>query len=62
MEHELDDRAEAVEGIRKGLKSVQEGRTRGIEEVFEDIRREHEAPRSDHVGHHTGNRENLSLD
>ncbi len=39
------DRVEAIEGIRKGLKSVQEGRTRPIEEVFEEIRREHEVPR-----------------
>jgi prevent-host-death family protein len=39
------DQAEAIEGIRKGLKSVQEGRTRPVEEVFEEIRREHEVPR-----------------
>ena len=39
------DRVEAIEGIRKGLKSVQEGRTRPVEEVFEEIRREHEVPR-----------------
>jgi PHD/YefM family antitoxin component YafN of YafNO toxin-antitoxin module len=39
------DRAEAIEGIRKGLKSVEEGRTRPVEEVFEEIRREHEVPR-----------------
>jgi prevent-host-death family protein len=39
------DRAEAIEGIRKGLKSVKEGRTRPVEEVFEEIRREHEVPR-----------------
>jgi len=39
------DRVEAIEGIRKGLKSVQEGRTRPVEDVFEEIRREHEVPR-----------------
>ena len=39
------DRVEAIEGIRKGLKAVQEGRTRPVEEVFEEIRREHEVPR-----------------
>jgi len=39
------DQAEAIEGIRKGLKSVQEGRTRPVEKVFEEIRREHEVPR-----------------
>jgi prevent-host-death family protein len=36
------DRVEAIEGIRRGLKSVQEGRTRPVEEVFEEIRQEHE--------------------
>ena len=49
MEYELVDRAEAIEGIRNGLKYVQEGRTRGLEEVFEDIRRQYEVPRSDHA-------------
>lgn len=39
------DRGEAIEGIRKGLKSVQEGRTRPAEDVLEEIRREHEVPR-----------------
>jgi prevent-host-death family protein len=36
------DQVEAIEGIRRGLKSVQEGRTRPVEEVFEEIRQEHE--------------------
>jgi PHD/YefM family antitoxin component YafN of YafNO toxin-antitoxin module len=36
------DQVEAIEGIRKGLKSVQEGRVRPVEEVFEEIRQEHE--------------------
>ena len=39
------DRGEAIEGIRKGLKSVQKGRTRPAEDVLEEIRREHEVPR-----------------
>jgi prevent-host-death family protein len=39
------DQIQAIEGIRKGLKSVKEGRTRPVEEVFEEIRREHEVPR-----------------
>jgi prevent-host-death family protein len=38
------DRVEATEGIRRGLKSVQEGRTRPVEEVFEEIRQAHEVP------------------
>jgi PHD/YefM family antitoxin component YafN of YafNO toxin-antitoxin module len=42
---DMIDRIEAIEGIRKGLKSVQEGRTRPVEEVFEEIRREHEVSR-----------------
>jgi PHD/YefM family antitoxin component YafN of YafNO toxin-antitoxin module len=36
------DQVEAIEGIRKGLKAVQEDRTRPVEEVFEEIRQEHE--------------------
>ena len=39
------DQVEAIEGIRRGLKSVQEGRTRPVEEVFEEIRQEHEVSR-----------------
>jgi prevent-host-death family protein len=38
------DRVEAIEGIQRGLKSVREGRTRPVEEVFEEIRQEHEVP------------------
>jgi prevent-host-death family protein len=41
---ELMDRVEAIEGIRKGLESVAAGRTRPVEEVFEEIRREYEVP------------------
>jgi prevent-host-death family protein len=39
------DRVEAIEGIRRGLKAVHEGRTRPAEEVFEEIRQEHEVSR-----------------
>jgi predicted transcriptional regulator len=62
MEQELVDQAAAIEGIRKGLKSVQEGRTRAVEEVFEEIRREHEVSRSNHAGSGIQNRGSLSLD
>ncbi len=62
MEQELVDQAEAIEGIRKGLKSVQEGRTRAVEKVFEEIRQEHEVARSNHVGRQIGNQGRLSLD
>jgi len=44
---DLKDRAEAIEGIRKGLESMKGGRTRPVDEVFEDIRREHEIPPQD---------------
>jgi prevent-host-death family protein len=36
------DRAEAIEGIRKGLRAVQEGRTRPVEDVLEELRQSHE--------------------
>jgi predicted transcriptional regulator len=62
MEHELVDRIEAIACIRKGLLSVQEGRTRPVEEVFEEIRREHEMPRSHYVGSQIGNQGSLPLD
>ncbi len=41
---DLKDRAETIEGIRKGLESMKAGRTRPIEEVFAEIEREHEIP------------------
>jgi len=41
---DLKDRAETIEGIRKGLESMKAGRTRPIEEVFAEIEREHEVP------------------
>lgn len=39
------EQAEAIEGIRKGLKSVAEGRTRPVEEVFEELHAKYEIPR-----------------
>ena len=39
------DSVEAIEGIRRGLKSVREGRTRPVEKVFEELRQEHEVSR-----------------
>ena len=42
---DLLDRAEAFEGIRRGLASMERGEGRPAEEVFEDIRRRHGIPR-----------------
>lgn len=42
---ELLDRAEAIEGIRRGLEDVNHGRTQPIDEAFEEIRRKHNIPR-----------------
>jgi prevent-host-death family protein len=36
------DRAEAIEGIRKGLADVQHGRTRPVRAALEDLRRKYE--------------------
>ncbi len=44
---DLKDRAETIEGVRKGLESMKAGRTRPIEEVFAEIEREHEVHRRD---------------
>ena len=41
---DLTERTEAIEGIRKGLESVKQGRTRPVEKVFRRIQQEHEAP------------------
>ena len=41
---DLKDRAETIEGVRKGLEAMKAGRTRPIEEVFAEIEREHEVP------------------
>jgi len=40
---ELLDRAEAVEGIRRGLESMERGEGRPAAQVFEGIRRRHES-------------------
>lgn len=39
---ELIDRAEAIEGIRRGLEDVKNGRTRPLSEAMEDLRRKYE--------------------
>jgi prevent-host-death family protein len=36
------DRAEAIEGIRRGLEEVKLGKTRPIDEALEDLRRKYE--------------------
>ncbi len=41
----LLDRAEAIEGIQKGLAAMERGEGRPAREVFEDIRRRHGIPR-----------------
>ena len=42
---EIIDRVEAIEGIRKGLESMERGKGRPAAEVFEEIRRRHQIPR-----------------
>ena len=39
------DRAEAIEGIQRGLASMERGEGRPSREVFEDIRKRHGIPR-----------------
>ncbi len=41
----LLDRAEAIEGIQRGLASMERGEGRPVAEVFEDIRQRHNIPR-----------------
>ena len=41
---ELLDQAQAIEGIRQGLASMERGEGRDVEEVFEDIRKRHCTP------------------
>ncbi len=41
----LVDRAEAIEGIQRGLASMERGEGRPVSEVFEDIRQRHGIPR-----------------
>ena len=42
---ELRDRAEAIEGIRKGLESFRQGKGRLAREALEELRRKHGIPR-----------------
>lgn len=42
---EVLDRAQAVEGIRRGLDSMARGEGRPAEAVFEGLRRRHQIPR-----------------
>jgi prevent-host-death family protein len=39
------DRAEAVEGIRRGLKEMKAGKGRPAQDVFHEIRRKHKIPK-----------------
>lgn len=39
------DRAQAIEGIQRGLEDVEHGRTQPADEAFERIRRKHDIPR-----------------
>ena len=41
----LVDRAQAIEGIQRGLAAMERGEGRPAREVFEDIRRRHGIPR-----------------
>ena len=41
---ELVERAEAVEGIRRGLEQVRDGRTRPAAEALDAIRKKHDLP------------------
>ena len=38
------DRAEATEGIRRGLEDVKHNRTKPAEQVFDEMRRKHSIP------------------
>ncbi len=41
----IGDRAEAIEGVRRGLASMERGEGRPAGEVFEEIRERHGIPR-----------------
>ena len=41
---ELIDRAEAIEGIRRGLESMARGQGRPAKEVFEELRKKYKIP------------------
>jgi len=42
---ELIDRIETIEAVREGLKQMDRGEGRPLEEVFEDMRKKHRLPR-----------------
>jgi hypothetical protein len=42
---ELIDRIETIEAVREGLKQMERGEGRPLEEVFEDMRKKHRLPR-----------------
>jgi PHD/YefM family antitoxin component YafN of YafNO toxin-antitoxin module len=42
---DAQDRLEAIEGIRRGLQSMERGEGRPADEVFEKLRRKHKIPR-----------------
>jgi len=42
---ELVDRLEAIEGIKQGLKDVEEGNTRSVEEFDQEMRHKYGLPR-----------------
>ena len=41
---EMIDRAEAIEGIRRGLESAKHGKGKPAREVFEELRKKHNTP------------------
>jgi prevent-host-death family protein len=43
---EIVERAQAVEGIRRGLQQAREGKTRPARKVLDEIRKKHDIPRS----------------
>ena len=45
---DLKDRAETIEGIRKGLESMKAGRTRPAKEALEEIWRKHDLQSQNH--------------
>ena len=42
---ELADRAEPIEGVRRGLESMARGEGRPAEQVLEELRKKHKIPR-----------------
>ncbi len=41
---ELADRAEAIEGIRRGLEAAKAGKSKPAEQVFDEMRRKYDIP------------------